>query len=74
MVKVEKDGRIKYVKCLNCNSILSFIKEDEQYQGKETYGRMYIICPCCNSSVTTFESEGYDYIKRYSKARIEDVK
>lgn len=74
MVKVERDGRIRYVKCNNCNSVLSFKKEDEHYQGEENWGRMYITCPCCNSSVTVFESEGYDYMKNYSKARIEDIK
>lgn len=74
MVKVERDGRIRYVKCNNCNSVLSFKKEDEYYQGEENWGRMYITCPCCNSSVTVFESEGYDYMKDYSKAWIEDIK
>lgn len=74
MVKVERDGRIKYIKCYSCNSVLSFEEGDECYQGGETWGRTYVVCPCCNSSVTVFESEGFDYMKNYSKVRLEDIK
>lgn len=75
MVKIERDGRKRYIKCFSCNNVLSFEKEDECYQEGETWEGRYIICPCCKSKVVTYESykDEYFYSCNHSKAQIKDV-
>lgn len=76
MVKVERKGKIRYIYCEGCNSILSFSEKDKQYRSEEDWYNEYIICPECGKKVTVLDVctiGGNDYRSRYDKKRIEDV-
>lgn len=76
MVKVEKKGRLRYVYCEDCDSILSFSKQDKKWESGEDWYNEYIICPECGKKVIILQAYtigGVDYKNKYYKKRIEYV-
>lgn len=76
MVKVEKKGKIRYIYCNDCDSILSFSEKDKKWNSGEDWYNEYIICPECGKKVIildVYTIGGVDYKNRYDKKRIEDV-
>ena len=62
MVKVEREGRKKYIQCKNCSSILSFERGDELRR----VDHCYIQCPVCNFNVVTkYEREPLRWVTEY---------
>ena len=64
MIRIERQGTKKYVKCDNCGSILSFEKEDEI----ERVTIRFIYCPGCGERIALAEYKGND-IWQYFKVK-----
>lgn len=76
MVKVERKGKIRYIYCKNCDSILSFSEKDKKYDSGEDWYDEYIICPECEKKVIilqVYTIGGVDYKNKYDKKRIRDI-
>lgn len=76
MIKVERDGKKRYVKCKKCESVLSFNDSDvnNNYDNYRDYlwYESYIICPSCKNKVI-IKIEEENKIVDYSKEDIEEV-